>query len=122
MECSHTVCLWSIYLCSCLSPQRVRACTAPLVLPALHLGDLIGLGGGCVSARSSPELTLDFQRCTGSTRACAAPGGAVPAECAGLSSPEHTAGAARCQAGLQRQRAANPQPVCETAWGTDVLC
>lgn len=62
LDCLTVVCLFMLvfYLCLCLSPEHVTACAAPLVLPALYFGDGIGLGGGCVSARSSPELTLDF--------------------------------------------------------------
>lgn len=41
---------------------------------------------------------------------------AVTAEHARLSRLE------RVQAGLERQSAANPQPICETIWETDELC
>lgn len=104
----------------------MTACTAPLVIPTLHLGDLIRLGGGYVSAWSSPELTLDFKCASGTdcklTSAAAATDRAVAAECARLSRPECVQRFSCCQAGLERQSAANPQPICETVWGTDVLC
>lgn len=79
-----------------------------------------------MSAWSSPELTLDFKCASGAdcklASAAAATDRAVAAEGARLGRPEHVQGFACCQAGLERQSAANPQPIRETGWGTDVLC
>ena len=79
-----------------------------------------------MSAWSSPELTREFKCASGTdcklASAAAATERAVAAERARLSRPECVQGCARCQAGLEKQSAANPQPICETVWGTDVLC